>query len=238
MSGFGSLKPAVYALCVSSLLGAGAAKAADVFVVHGIPGDDLGLPTELTVDIAANGGCLLPGASFGDVVGPVEIDPGSYDISISVADEANPCGGPVAVTGEVDIAIAPASIVIAHLDQNGGPTISKFTSKTSEVAPDEARLTVYHTAAAPAVDLQLIDESHEQIAAVQGLSNGEQTFPAEVPAGSYEVLVSPASGFPGRFEDPIAEIPVMPGGGTATAVFAVGSLDNETFNVIPVAVIP
>lgn len=238
MSGFLSLRPTALAFCILPVLGIGGAKAADVFVVHGIPGDDLGLPSELTVDIAANGSCLLPGASFGDVAGPDNLDPGSYDISISLADSSNPCGGDIAVTGDVDVAVAPASIIVAHLDQNGGPTITKFTSKTSSVAADQARLTVYHTAAAPAVDLQLIQSGRDRIAAVQGLANGEQTFPADVPADSYEVKVSPASGHPGRFETPLAEIPVTLGGGTATAVFAVGSLDNNTFDVIPVAVIP
>lgn len=228
----------IFALCLLPFLGAGAANAADVFVVHGIPGQDLGLAPELTVDIAANGNCLLPGAEFGNVVGPVDLNPGAYDITISLGDATNPCGGGVAVTAQVDIGIAPSSIVIAHLDQNGGPKISKFTTKTSPVDPGEARVTVYHTAAAPSVDLQVNRTSdHNRIAAFQGLSNGEQTFPAEVPADSYSALISPASGQPGRFLPALAEIPVTLSGGSASAVFAVGSLDNQTFGVIPVAII-
>ncbi|MGI9437478.1 MAG: DUF4397 domain-containing protein [Geminicoccaceae bacterium] len=226
------------AFCLLPFIGAGAAEAADVFVVHGIPGGDLGLAPELTVDIAVNGSCLLPGAQFGNVAGPVNLDPGAYDIKISLADPGNPCGGALAVTANVDVGIAPASIVIAHLDQNGGPVISKFTTKTATVDPAEARITVYHTAAAPKVDLRLNrDPGHERAAAVQGLANGEQTFPADLAAGGYRALISPASGRPDRFLPAIADIPVTLSGGSATAVFAVGSLDNQTFNVIPVAVI-
>ena len=32
-----------------------------VYVVHGIPGDDIGLPTDLPVDISVNGACALEG---------------------------------------------------------------------------------------------------------------------------------------------------------------------------------
>ena len=233
-----SSRRAVYALCLLPVLGVASANAADTFVVHGIPGQDLGLAPELTVDIAANGGCLFPGVSFGDVAGPIDIDPGAYDVEVRLADADSPCSGPIAITGSSDIGVAPASIVVAHLDQNGGPEVSKFTTKTSAVDPADARITVYHTAAAPKVDLQLVRASdHRRIAAIQDLGNGEQTFPADVPADAYIVLVSPASGHPGRFQDPIAEIPVTLDGGTATAVFAVGSLDNQTFGVIPVPVI-
>ncbi|MGI9491902.1 MAG: DUF4397 domain-containing protein [Geminicoccaceae bacterium] len=228
----------IFALCLAPFLGAASVNAADTFVVHGIPGQDLGLAPELTVDIAANGGCLLPGVEFGDVAGPVDVAPGAYDIEIRLANAGNPCSGAIAVTGSADIGVAPASVVIAHLDQNGGPEVSKFTTKTSAVDPANARITVYHTAAAPDVDLRLnLASDHRRVAAIQGLGNGEQTFPADLPADSYAVLVSPASGQPGRFLDPIAEIPVSLDGGTATAVFAVGSLDNQTFSVIPVAVI-
>ena len=233
-----SSRSAILALCLMPFVGITSANAADTFVVHGIPGQDLGLAPELAVDIAANGNCLLPGAEFQNVVGPVDLDPGVYDIEIRLADADNPCSGAIAITGSADIGVAPTSIVIAHLDQNGGPEVSKFTTKTSAVDPSNARLTVYHTAAAPQVDLRLNRASDDQrVAAIQGLGNGEQTFPADVPADSYTVLVSPASGHPGRFLDPIAEIPVTLGGGSATAVFAVGSLDNQTFGVIPVAAI-
>lgn len=236
---FDSLRHSAFALSILPFFGTGFAQAADVFIVHGVPGDDLGLPTELTVDIAANGSCLLPGASFRNIAGPLDIDPGSYDISISLAESANPCSGAIAMTAEVDIAIGPVSIVIAHLDQNGGPTITKFTSKTVPVAADETRLTIYHTAAMPPIDLQVIADNNDRAAAFQGLINGEQTFPVDLPiVASYRTLVSFASGFPGRFNDPIVDIAETPSGGSASAVFAVGSLDNNTFSAILVPVIP
>lgn len=39
-------------------------------------------------------------------------------------------------------------------------------------AADEARLTGYHTAVIPAVDLRIIADSNDRAAAFQGLSNG------------------------------------------------------------------
>jgi len=39
-------------------------------------------------------------------------------------------------------------------------------------AADEARLTVYHTAAIPAIDCQVVGDNNDRAAAFQGLSNG------------------------------------------------------------------
>ena len=150
-----SIQAGVFTLTIAPCLAVASANATDTFVVHGIPGQDLGLAPELTVDIAANGACLLPGAEFGNVAGPVDITPNAYDFEVRLADAGSPCSGPIAITGSGDIGVAPASIVIAHLDQNGGPKVTEFTTKTSAVDPANARLTVYHTAAAPAVDLRL-----------------------------------------------------------------------------------
>jgi hypothetical protein len=44
---------------------------------------------------------------------------------------------------------------IAHLDQNGVPTLSTFTAKLGDIAAGLAKLQVGHTASAPAVDVQL-----------------------------------------------------------------------------------
>ena len=38
---------------------------ATVYVLHGIPGEDLGLDPELPVDVSVNGACALPGFTFG-----------------------------------------------------------------------------------------------------------------------------------------------------------------------------
>ena len=56
-----------------------------VYVVHGINGTDLGLSEALPVDVSLNGACALPGFTFGEIVGPLELPVGSYDIAIGLA---------------------------------------------------------------------------------------------------------------------------------------------------------
>ena len=59
-----------------------------VSVIHGIPGPD-GLP----VDVSVNGACALEGFMFKEIVGPMAMPAGTYEVAISLADADNPCGG-------------------------------------------------------------------------------------------------------------------------------------------------
>ena len=69
-----------------------AAAQGTVYVVHGIPAADLGLDGDLPVDVSLNGACTLEGFTFGEIIGPVPLDAGSYDIAISLANADAPCG--------------------------------------------------------------------------------------------------------------------------------------------------
>jgi hypothetical protein len=82
--------------------GAAATESASVRVAHGIPGQDLGLDQALPVDVLVNDSiCLLEGFTFGEFAGPVELDPGTYNIKISVADPASPCSDAPVVNADV-----------------------------------------------------------------------------------------------------------------------------------------
>jgi hypothetical protein len=221
-----------------SLVSAGAT-AADAYVVHGIPGDDLGLDPHLPVDISVDGACAFQDVRLGEVLGPAPLEAGTYEVGISVADSANPCGGALAVIGTVGISVAETAVLVAHLDVNGAPRISKFTTKATPVDADKARVTAYHTAAAPAVDLRVKpDRGGDVVAVISGLENGEQSFPAELSAGTYLIGISPSPERGAGFRHPVAEVPVDLMGGAAYALFAIGSLENETFDVVPLVVEP
>ena len=221
-----------------SIVSAGAS-AADAYVVHGIPGDDLGLDPHLPVDISVDGACAFPDVRLGDVLGPVPLDAGTYEIAISLADSASPCGGALAVVDTVGISVAETAVLVANLDVNGAPRLSKFTTRATLVDADKARVTAYHTAAAPSVDLRVkSDGSGDVVAVISGLKNGEQSFPAEVPAGAYLIRIFPSPERGAGFGDPVAEIPVDFAGGAAYALFAIGSLENETFDVVPLLIEP
>lgn len=55
-----------------------AAAPAQVYVVHGIDGRDLGLDASLPVDVLIDGeSCVLPGFEFGSIVGPLPLEEGT-----------------------------------------------------------------------------------------------------------------------------------------------------------------
>jgi hypothetical protein len=100
----------------------------------------------------------------------------------------------VVLAGTEDVAIdagdlaLPASgnhTAIAHLDASGTPTLTVFSNDTSEIVAGEGRLTVRHTAAAPAVDVLANGE-----VAFSNLSNPNQAA-ADLPAGTISAEVVP-----------------------------------------------
>jgi hypothetical protein len=239
MKKLGSLVCAGIALGAAGCVVSAGASAADVYIVHGIPGDDLGLDPHLPVDISVDGACAFPGVRLGEVLGPAPLEAGTYEVGISLPDSANPCGGALAVTDAVGISVAETAVLVANLDVNGAPRISKFTTKTAPIDADEARVTAYHTAAAPSVDLRVKpDSGGDVVAVISGLENGEQSFPAELPAGAYLIRISPSPARDAGFGHPVAEIPVNLAGGAAYALFAIGSLENDTFDVVPLVIDP
>jgi hypothetical protein len=136
------------------------------YVVHGIPGDDFDLDPALPVDVWLSGGlgCAIPGFEFGDRVGPLEIAAGSYDVTISIADETSPCTGAdvISLTG-VELPAGVNATVIAHRTADGSPgagdklnlgvTVSIFPNDFTPTGRGKARILAHHTALAPSVDV-------------------------------------------------------------------------------------
>lgn len=187
--------------------------AAQVTVVHGVPG--------LTVDVWANGDPLLEGFEPGTVTDPVELPAGTYDIEIYPAG-TDPEGNDPAIAGSAEVTNGLNASVVAHLDAEGNPTLGVFVNDTSEVAAGEARLTVRHTAAAPAVDILAGGN-----AIFEGVTNGAEGT-VDVPAGPYDVAINAAG--------TDTEVTAVPGfelaEGANTIVYAIGDLEGGTFELL------
>ena len=67
------------------------------------------------------------------------------------------------------------------------------------------------------------------------LQNGEQTFPAELAAGDYQVKVSPSATRSFEFKPPVLEVDVTLDD-ASYAVFAVGSVADDTLTVLPLVI--
>ena len=177
---------------------------AQVTVIHGIPGEDFELDPALPVDVCVNGAALIPGFEFGDQVGPVAIPEGTYDIAIQLAVEGleaeDLCEGTkvldfpgIAVPGGFNLTI------IAHRTGDGsegvgevleeplGITASIFENDVSDIVAGKSRLTVRHTAQAPAVDIPLYRgwKGGRPFFTIEDLENPSEAGPLDVRPGGY-----------------------------------------------------
>jgi hypothetical protein len=138
----------------------------------------------------------------------------------------------VRVAGTEDVAIEagdvqlPASgnhTVIAHLGAEGTPTLAVFTNDTAQTAAGQGRLTVRHTAAAPAVDVL----ANGQAAFTNVVNGGEGK--TDLPVGTISASVVPTGATEPVVIGP-ADLAIEDG--TSLIVYAVGSLENDTLTVL------
>ena len=148
-----------------------------ISVVHGVPG--------LDVDVFVNGAETLPGFVPGDVAGPLDLAPGDYDIDVAPAG-AGIDAAVLSTTAAVSDGMH--ATIVAHLAEDGTPMLSVFSNDTMPTAAGEGRISVRHTAAAPVVDVVLADDT-----VLGTIANGE-AFGMDVPAGVYDVYVTPTGG--------------------------------------------
>lgn len=186
---------------------ASAADTATVSVLHGVPG--------VTVDVYANGEELIPDFAPGTLTDPLSLPAGSYDLAIYPAGADPASTQPAAAADDVTVPAGANATVVAHLTGDGTPVLTPFVNDVSTVPAGQARVTVRHTAAAPAVDVRA-----GGAVVAPGLTNPDEAT-LTVPAGTISadvVLAGTSTVAIGPADLPLAE-------GTATAVYAWGSSD-------------
>src|SRR5262245_46581489 len=184
---------------------------ASITLVHGIP--------NLPVDIYINGGAPVEDVVF-TTVATVPGRKGLNNVEIRPANA--PAGSAPVLARSLYLRENQSKSLVAHLSESGKPRITVFANDQSPLAAGTARLTVRHTAAAPAVDI-VADNS---LTVFAGLRNPRQGK-AEVPAGSYLVDVRAA----GTSTAVLGDAPVDLAAGTNTIVYAIGDLTGGTFTV-------
>ena len=191
---------------------AAAAGSSQVSVLHGVPG--------LTVDVYANDKKILSDFKPGSLAGPLTLPEGSYDLKVFAAGKG-PDGTPAIEADGVAVPSGANITVVAHLDADGKPVLTPFVNDVSKVAPGQARLTVRHTAAAPAVDVR----ANEKVA-FSGLTNPKEAK-ADLPAGTISadvVLAGTDTVAIGPADLDLAE-------GTNTIVYAWGSASDKNLKL-------
>jgi hypothetical protein len=208
----GLVVAAIGALGAATAAPAYAQETSQVFVVHGIP--------DQPVDVYVNGEPTLSDFQPGEVAGPLDLAAGSYDIAVTAP------GDPVEdALISVDGAEVPGGAnlsLVAHLSEEGEPTLTPFVNDVSQLAAGEARVTARHTAAAPAVDIRVGGEP-----VFSDLTNPQEAS-ADVPAGpiTVDVVLAGADDVVlGPAELTLAE-------GTLTIGYAIGSADDDTLDLV------
>ncbi|ABU58714.1 DUF4397 domain-containing protein [Roseiflexus castenholzii] len=228
---------ALIALALASLISTAPAQAAGnakVYVVHGIPGRDLGLQPSLPVDVSVNGACALTRFKYTDTVGPIELPAGSYDIKIHLSASLStpPCSGPVAVAATVPFASGENATIVAHLTDSGAPTASKFMNDVTPASAGNGRIMARHTAPLPPVDLIVKTfSSPATLAVIPNLANGQQVS-AELPVNTRFRVQFALVGT----TDPVRVGSVKARPGETVIYHAVGSVRKNTFTLIELRV--
>ncbi|SCX41229.1 protein of unknown function [Klenkia marina] len=186
---------------------AAAADTATVSVLHAVPG--------VPVDVYANGEELIPDFQPGTLTDPLQLPAGEYDLAIYPAGSDPATTQPAAKADDVAVPAGANATVAAHLTPEGTPVLTPYVNDTSAVPAGQARVTVRHTAAAPAVDVRAngaVIASNLTNPGEASLETAPGTVSADVVlAGTDTVAIGPA-------DLTLAE-------GTSTVVYAWGSAD-------------
>jgi hypothetical protein len=112
--------------------------------------------------------------------------------------------------------------VVAHLTADGKPALTPFANDVSRLAAGRTRLVVRHTAAAPAVDVRAGGQP-----VFRGLTNPNEAK-ADLDAGTVSADVVLA----GTGTVVLGPKDLALGEGTGTIVYAIGSAQDKTLNVV------
>lgn len=211
------IRPAL-AVLTALLLAALAAPAAaqngnaSVVVVHGLPG--------VFADVYVNGEIAIDNFDPAEVTDPISLAPGNYTVDLRAADA--PATGPVLLTAQAQVPAGANLTLVAHLNAQAQPTLTPFANDVSQIPAGQARLTVRHTAAAPAVDILANGQT-----AFRNVGNGQQGT-TTLPAGNVSASVALA----GTTQAVVGPATVELDEGVHTIAYAIGDANANTLDLV------
>ena len=180
-------------------------------------------PDAPAVDVYANGGAILTDVPFGVLSEYLEVPGGTYTIEV-VAAGADPADG--AVIGPVDLDFAAGTMTTVAAT-NVLESIEAQVLADAPVPQDGiAQVRVIHYSAdAPGVDIAL--DGGDVV--VENLEYPNAAGYLDLPEGEYDLEIRPTGTTDVAFDID----PLMLDGGNSFSVFAIGSLADGTFTVLP-----
>jgi hypothetical protein len=209
------------ALALGLGVGAAQAQTADLSAVHGIPGLDN--PVRVILSGAADAEFIF---EYGDIFGPAAVPAGAYNVEIQDSVTMN-----TLLTGSATLGEGKSYTAVAHLNEDASAALlSFFENEISPLRWREARLQIFHLAAAPTVDAAVRRGAQRFWSRVElvGLSNGDQATAIDITKGRYNVGL--LAGGDEVFNTGAFRLR----SGDNLAVFAVGDInpDQQTFQLI------
>ena len=182
-----------------------AVRTARVNVVHGIPG--------VAVKICVDGAGVADHFRYGQTIVGAALPATRHAIRVVAA--GKPCHATPILKSAYTLAPGRDYTLVANLDAGGRPNLKAFVNGVTPTGDGRTRLTVRHTAQAPAVNVWA---GHTRLITGTGFTWGRSATLA-VPAGSYPVKVT----LPGSARAVIGPVSVTLAAGHAYQVYAVGS---------------
>ncbi len=218
---------------------------AKVYVIHGIPGIDVGAEDpNYPVDMSFNGMCAIRDFTFGQVLGPfvADADPTAYEVNVRES-AAVPCTGEeiLSLTG-LRFKDKKIYSIIVHLNEFGtsvtasvfedafGPDVVVKASKW--LRRNNPRLIIHHSAAVGPVDVfvnrqNVKNKGSAAFSLSEFANDGESQGIVDLRPGSW-VMAWANTGmnpFYGPFQLELRPF-------RSFLIFAVGSITNGTFTLI------
>ena len=213
----------VAAALVAFALGAVAtAQAAELTIVHSVPG--------FTADVYVNGKKELSGFGAGTMAPRVPLKAGTYHIAIRKAGSSATSKPVLAAT--LRLKATDDLAVVAHIDTHGMPMLTTYKNRFGSEAPGKTELVVRHVADAPAVDVyvdgtRVMRHLTHMAAGAAALSAGQHQVRVVV-AGTKRALYEPV------------DISLQPG--KVYVVYTVGVAKKHTLDelvdTVPVRALP
>ncbi len=204
---------------------------ATIFIVHGVPGEH-----DAPTDVLVRGpfglrGCL-PRLTFSHVVGPFWVPAADYTIAFFRHTPGQPCSGDP-IVGPRPLSLEPGedTAVALYLTADSQPTWGKFDVNLRPGGLNQARVNVFHLAAAPEVDILIARGSFDRCEAppfltIPEVGNGDFGSVSLRP-GEYHVAIKPA----GEPAPVLGPVPVTFLPNVAYLIFAVGSRADGTLTL-------
>lgn len=202
-----------------------------ILLVHGIAGSDLGpnTPPALPLDLAIDNACVKPATSFAGTPGPYPLAVGAHTVTLSPANTTSPCSNSALLSQSVTLQQGEQAAVVAAENTSGQPSLGTYDLTEGVAVPaGSARLVLFNTANAPAVNVALTNMSTNSTINFGNIAVGVRKATSIIPNVYYRVVVTPMNS-----TTPLAgPISISASNRAVDALFIVGSAAQNSVGLV------